>query len=62
MTIRTLVLFIQLCRALGNMGDKYQIWCTGNCDSDVTSMSKPGAVLMGGGVSFPSYSFNHHCQ
>lgn len=29
----------------------YSIWCTGNCDSDVTTQSSPGAVLMGGSVS-----------
>jgi hypothetical protein len=29
----------------------YAIWCVGNCDTDVKTVSYPGAVLMGGSVS-----------
>jgi hypothetical protein len=33
-------------------GTNYQVWCQGNCDRDaVPTSTKPGVVLMGGGVS-----------
>lgn len=31
--------------------ESYSVWCTGNCDEDAVTSSRPGAVLMGGGVS-----------
>jgi hypothetical protein len=31
--------------------ESYNVWCVGNCEEDVHTSSKPGAVLMGGGVS-----------
>lgn len=28
----------------------YTVWCTGNCEHDVSTDSSPGSVLMGGGT------------
>lgn len=38
--------------AMHSINRHYEVWCTGNCDSDVVSnATSPGVVLMGGGVS-----------
>ena len=48
-----LLLLLQALTVFGGPVRKdYEIWCTGNCDHDVETNTKPGAVLMGGGVSF----------
>lgn len=30
--------------------DNYLIWCIGECNHDVTTVTQPGAILIGGGV------------
>jgi len=31
--------------------DPFKLWCLGTCSSDAKTLTTPGVVLMGGGVS-----------
>lgn len=36
--------------SVSNIFDSYEVWCTGNCDNNINTLTKPGTVLMGGGT------------
>lgn len=46
-----LILFLFSFLHLAGADRHYQIWCVGNCETDITNAkTEPGVVLMGGGV------------
>jgi hypothetical protein len=49
--VTTVVVLITPHDSDGNKGN-YKVWCVGNCDLDVTTLSQPGTVFVGGGVCF----------
>lgn len=54
LTVGLIVLFAATVASVSHSINRhYEVWCTGNCDTDLTNAeTQPGAVLMGGGVSF----------
>jgi hypothetical protein len=46
MTVLNVLASLTLAASVSN----YKSWCIGNCDKDVSTVTTPGAVLMGGGV------------